>query len=167
MHLFGIFGLTLFSCYLFFVDATPPEGIYAPKCRVGEGLYDPSQAAKVPWLTVDLDLPPEQRYREIFGPFGAEMKEVIDTIKSMGTIVTGDWLIPLIEHLMQFAHDELFPSKYAKEIDGIAESTGLSVADLAMMNIYYELSRFCTSIVAEASNGQVFHARNLGLILFK
>jgi acid ceramidase len=161
MQLFITVGLTtLFSCLLF-ADATPPEGIYAPKCRVGEGLYDPAQAAVVPWLTVDLDLPPELRYREIYGPFGAGMKEVIDTIKMMGTIVTGDFLIPLIEHLMQYAHDELFPSKYAKEIDGIAESTGLSVADLAMMNIYYELSRFCTSIVAENTNGQVFHARNL------
>jgi acid ceramidase len=157
MQLLTIFGLTLLS----FAVATPPEGLYAPKCRVGEGLYDPAQAAKVPWLTVDLDLPPQERYRAIFGPFSDGMKDVIDTIKLMATIVPGDWLMPLIEHLMQYAHDELFPSKYAQEIDGIAEATGISVADLSMMNIYYELSRFCTSIVAQASSGQIFHARNL------
>ena len=33
---------------------------------------------------------------------------------------------------MQYAHDELFPSKYAKEIEGIAEGTGISVADLSV-----------------------------------
>ena len=128
----SILGLTLIG----FAVATPPEGIYAPQCRVGEGLYDPSQAAKVPWLTVNLDLPPEQRYRNILGPFAAGMKDAIDTIKMMGTIVPGDWLIPLIEHMMQYAHDELFPTEYAREIEGIAEATGISVADLSMMNIY-------------------------------
>uniref|UniRef100_A0AC34R5Y6 Ceramidase n=1 Tax=Panagrolaimus sp. JU765 TaxID=591449 RepID=A0AC34R5Y6_9BILA len=143
------------------IVATPPEGKFAPKCVVGSGIYDPAKAGEVPWLTVDLDLPPEERYKRIVAPFAEGMKEVIDTIKQMAQLIPGDFLIPLLEELMQHAHDLLFPREYALEIDGIAEATGISVADLSMMNIYYELSRFCTSIVAQDVNGQTYHARNL------
>lgn len=44
---------------------------------------------------------------------------------------------------------------------GIAKVTGVKVADLAMLNVFYELSRFCTSIVAESPWGKLYHARNL------
>ena len=29
------------------------------------------------------------------------------------------------------------------------------------MNLYYELTAFCTSIVAQRSNGTIYHGRNL------
>ncbi|KAE9551896.1 hypothetical protein FO519_004887 [Halicephalobus sp. NKZ332] len=140
----------------------PPPEPFGAKCEVGNGtLYDPLKASQVPWLTVDLDLPPQERFKNVVGPFADGMRDVIDTIKLMATIIPGDFLVPLLEQLMQYAHDELFPLEYRLEIEGIAEATGISVADLAMMNIYYELSRFCTSIVAQDLNGQTFHARNL------
>lgn len=43
----------------------------------------------------------------------------------------------------------------------MAQASGVPVAHLTMMNMFYELSRFCTSIIAQSPAGQMFHARNL------
>ncbi|KAI1718773.1 linear amide c-N hydrolase, choloylglycine hydrolase family domain-containing protein [Ditylenchus destructor] len=106
--------------------------LYSSKCMVGQSL--PANVYAVPWITVDLDLPPKQRFQQAYGPFAEEIKDVVEI---------------------------LFPSPYREEIEGIAEATGISIADLAMLNIFYEISRFCTSIVAENGNGELYHARNL------
>jgi len=61
-----------------------------------------------------------------------------------------------------------FPDNYSDEIRGIwrtidAEGYGdrLSVGELAAINLMYELTVFCTSILAEDSDGNVYHGRNL------
>ena len=136
MQLFIIASFSLVFLASGVLSDAPPYP-YNAQCEVGNGsLYDPANSFEVPWLTIDLDLPPEERFKNVVGPFGPGMKEVIDTIKKMATIIPGDFLIPLLEEAMQYAHDQLFPEEYRKEIDGIAEATGLSVADLSMMNIY-------------------------------
>ena len=134
LFLVGSFSL-IFLASGVLSDAPPPP--FNAYCEAGNGsLYDPINSYEVPWLTVDLDLPPEERFKRVVGPFADGMKEVIDTIKTMASIIPGDFLVPLLEQLMQYAHDELFPVEYRKEIEGIAEATGISVADLSMMNIY-------------------------------
>ncbi|KAI6243753.1 N-acylethanolamine-hydrolyzing acid amidase [Aphelenchoides fujianensis] len=44
---------------------------------------------------------------------------------------------------------------------GIANISGVPLEDLALLNAFYEISRFCTSILAETSDGHLLHARNL------
>ncbi|KAK5971187.1 CBAH domain-containing protein, partial [Trichostrongylus colubriformis] len=45
---------------------------------------------------------------------------------------------------------------------GIADEIGVNLGQLAFLNIFYELSRFCTSVVAQPpGNKDMFHARNL------
>ena len=50
---------------------------------------------------------------------------------------------------------------YKSEIEGLSKCTGLSVYNLTAANLIYDISAFCTSIVAENSNGEIFHGRNL------
>lgn len=48
-------------------DYTPLPSPYSDYCILddNENLYDPSDANKVKWYTVDLDGPPEEHFREI------------------------------------------------------------------------------------------------------
>lgn len=49
---------------------------------------------------------------------------------------------------------------------GIAAATGIDPAAVVLYNIAYELEGGCTSIVAENTNNEIFHARNLDFGLF-
>ncbi|KAI1730429.1 beta subunit of n-acylethanolamine-hydrolyzing acid amidase domain-containing protein [Ditylenchus destructor] len=133
--------------------------LYSSKCMVDQSL--PANVYAVPWITVDLDLPPRQRFQQAYGPFAEEIKDVVEIVKSFIRSLLGQFTVNVLETIMTQAHAKLFPSPYKEEIEGIAEATGISVADLAMLNIFYEISRFCTSIVAENGNGELYHARNL------
>uniref|UniRef100_A0A914CA70 ceramidase n=1 Tax=Acrobeloides nanus TaxID=290746 RepID=A0A914CA70_9BILA len=98
-------------------DVHPPIGDFTPKCLAGNGsLYDPAKSSEVPWLTVDLDLPYEQRYANVVKPFADDMKKVIAIVKEMAQIFLGNNSISAIDALMQHAFDELFPPSYREEI---------------------------------------------------
>jgi len=138
---------------------TPPEP-YSARCLVGEAsVYDPNEANQVPWYNVNLDAPAKDRFREIAGSHARNIKEVIDVVKTMGAAVQ-EWLIPFIEYLMTDVHQRL-PEPFKTELEGMAEASGISIEDLTMMNLFYELSRFCTSIVAYNTKGEMYHGRNL------
>uniref|UniRef100_A0A915DHH5 Uncharacterized protein n=1 Tax=Ditylenchus dipsaci TaxID=166011 RepID=A0A915DHH5_9BILA len=79
----------------FYVSRRPSfvPDLYSSKCRVKEDLFEPIKPLIVPWITVDLDLPPVYRFKKLF-----------------------------------------------VRIPGIAVATEIPVAELAMLNIFYELS---------------------------
>jgi penicillin V acylase-like amidase (Ntn superfamily) len=58
-------------------------------------------------------------------------------------------------------NDYYFPSEYAQEISGCAQAMGIETGWLAFMNLGYEVSDACTSIVAQTVDGKIYHARNL------
>ena len=53
------------------------------------------------------------------------------------------------------------PQPYAGEIAGIEAATNISALDLFVVNIMYEVSGACTSIVAQDASGHILHGRNL------
>jgi len=59
------------------------------------------------------------------------------------------------------AINDFFPTDYAQEIQGCAQQFGISYGWLTLMNLGYEASDACTSIVAETVDGKIFHARNM------
>jgi len=56
---------------------------------------------------------------------------------------------------------ELMPYEYAQEIQGCAAAADIELGWTAILNIAYELSDACTSIVAQSPDGMIHHARNL------
>lgn len=62
---------------------------------------------------------------------------------------------------------ESFPEPYRQEILGMSNATGIGVEDFMLLNVFYELSSSCSSIVAQDFQGEIFLARNLdfGLLL--
>uniref|UniRef100_A0A0K0E2W1 Ceramidase n=1 Tax=Strongyloides stercoralis TaxID=6248 RepID=A0A0K0E2W1_STRER len=133
---------------------------FTPHCEVGNNLYTPETLQHVPWFNINLDLPPRQRYKIVAEALSKEMRDVIATLKEFIGIL-GPLPMEILENLMQNAYENHFPRTYREEIEGISEASGVSIADMALMNIFYELSRFCTSIVADNNNNEIFHARNL------
>lgn len=77
------------------------------------------------------------------------------------------------EELMDYNGDNLinlvnsFPEPYISEINGMSVATNISIKNFMLLNIFYEISTICSSIVAKDTNGKIFHARNLdfGLLL--
>lgn len=62
------------------------------------------------------------------------------------------------------------PNEYLREMQGIATASMLTLDEIVMANVFYEItsvgktpwdvSRSCTSLVAQRSNGTVYIARN-------
>lgn len=105
---------------------------------------------------VDLDAPAPQRWAHIvqprkhfFAPLLAFLaKEIPASVR------------PLIDELMADLDDYL-PAPYPDELRGISTAANVSLGDVVLMNLFYELNSACTSIVACNANGSVWHARNL------
>jgi len=114
---------------------------------------EPIQAKR---YNLNLDLPPQQRWQEIakdYKSFGASlMNDVKDFFPPH--------LLPFLERIALYA-DEHFPAPYPDEMRGYAEGLNVSFNDVVLYNLFYELTAYCTSIVAQDKTGNIYHARNL------
>jgi hypothetical protein len=66
-----------------------------------------------------------------------------------------------IEDLGEELNQNYFPPDYAAEIVGCANAMGVPLGWITLMQLGYELSEGCTSIVAQANDGTIWHARNM------
>ncbi|XP_034387709.1 N-acylethanolamine-hydrolyzing acid amidase-like isoform X2 [Cyclopterus lumpus] len=62
---------------------------------------------------------------------------------------------PLVKDLEKY-----IPQPYGGEIRGLASHLG-DISDVIILNFAYEISAFCTSIVAQDEKGHMYHGRNL------
>ena len=123
--------------------------------------------------TINLDLPAEERWREVGEDNAAELALLLDEITSL----LPSTLIELI-HKLGINLDKLLPQPYGLELQGLAQAANVSLTNLVLGNLVYELTAYdrssdlhrstrvlsrmgCTSIVAQAENGTMYHARNL------
>ncbi|XP_038647645.1 N-acylethanolamine-hydrolyzing acid amidase-like isoform X2 [Scyliorhinus canicula] len=70
------------------------------------------------------------------------------------------WVISIVETLAAQL-GTILPQPYEAEIRGICKALGLKLGDGLLINLFYEISGFCTSIVAQDSGGNIYHGRNL------
>ena len=99
----------------------------------------------------------------IVTPKAATMQKLIDTFLHGGMANR-----TIVKLLLAGAADlemERMPQDFVKEIKGIAKATKINVG-MWVLNMMYELSGFCTSVVAQDDNGQVWHGRNLDFYFF-
>ena len=111
-----------------------------------------------PTFTIDLDKPPESRWNEVTKVYGAQIysfrSQMIKLFKIPKEILA----------LMESQAPALLaylPREYAGEIVGIAHDIGISVTDMIFVNILYDITAACTSIVAQTSDNKIIHGRNL------
>ncbi|CAB3408548.1 unnamed protein product [Caenorhabditis bovis] len=153
----------IFAVYAKHVELPAP---YKDHCILDDkkNLYDPAKSFEIPWFEVNLDAPPQERWKQIGAAY---KKEIADLI---GVLI--DLITPVFPDAVKFADDvfgelaQKLPQPYRDEIKSIAEVTGIPIGQITMYNIFYEIFTVCTSIVAQDERGHLIHARNLDFGLF-
>ncbi len=128
---------------------------------------------------VNLDLPPEQRWIEPLQPFVTTFNEILSVLDkllpattpkldALGTLIAGflgqPYQVPRPpkRHTFPLSFSSPLLMGYLQdEMKGVAKALNTSLGIIAIANLGYEVTAFCTSIVAQATDGSVFHARNL------
>lgn len=111
-----------------------------------------------PVVNVSLDDAPEVRWAPLLKVFDVKYlkKAAAEVIDSTVPKWVHHALAPVVA-----AMEKYIPQPYAGEIRGMASHFGASLSDIIVLNFAYEISAFCTSIVAQDTSGHVYHGRNL------
>jgi hypothetical protein len=124
-----------------------------------------------PKVIIDLQMEPEDRWDAVLRKqlslwgWNATFGAIIADFESMipgghqWFVSHDDQLIKLLDH---------YPEEYAREIRGMyATCTDLGHEDdillgqLAALQLYYEMTAFCTGIIVETPEGEILHGRNM------
>jgi len=123
-----------------------------------------------PTYTVDLDLPPRQRWQaavqEVLTVHGFENSygPLLGSITSFLPAPVLKIMEPILDVLDSAMGDfgqEILGIFEVFQQQGLDKSANVTLGDLVAMNIVYELTAFCTSVTAQNTNGTIFHGRNL------
>ncbi|XP_060564846.1 N-acylethanolamine-hydrolyzing acid amidase-like [Ruditapes philippinarum] len=135
-------GCLILCCYagILFASFSPVKGLIKPPKK----------------YVVNLDVEPEKRWQEV----ALDHTFLIKDIQSIVTSVIPKDILPYIE-LIATDIDYYLPKPYAGEMRGFAKVLNISVGDIVMTNLIYDVSAFCTSIISQDDKGQIWHSRNL------
>ncbi|XP_064597794.1 N-acylethanolamine-hydrolyzing acid amidase-like [Liolophura sinensis] len=106
--------------------------------------------------TVNVEDPPETRWVQVLKDFKFMVPELNKTVQ---TLVPAEF-IPLAEQIGAQL-DKSIIQPFADEIKGVAKIFGLPLGEMVLLNIIYDMTAFCTSVVAQDSAGNIWHTRNL------
>ncbi|MCJ8734127.1 hypothetical protein PDJAM_G00231700 [Pangasius djambal] len=140
--------------------------LHGEECRTG--MYPPKGPtfqSNVTWYTLDLDLPPTQRWTHVIKEKKAELAAMIQAIKDLANGFFHGKLLHLVDTELPLIVDML-PYPFNEEIKGIASVSDVPLGEVVLFNIFYEVFTVCTSVVTEDLNGNIYHARNLDFGLF-
>eukprot|EP00759_Apiculatamorpha_spiralis_P052126 PhF_6_TR5610/c0_g1_i1/m.8102 len=120
-----------------------------------------TSAFSVPRFQVDLDVPAKQRWSHIIDQYRELLRGVEanldDTIKAfapkMGGAATSitEWCAGVGSRWVL----------YKDELEGIAERCGISLGRLVLMQLVYEASARCTSVISATADGTPVHSRTM------
>jgi hypothetical protein len=116
----------------------------------------PLKASEPETFTVDLDLPPVQRWQQVI----AAKNESLWIFKSYIESQLPSSFKTIYAVFPEFVA-KLYNKEFAEEIAGIAELAKLEYGFTFFLNFMYEMNAYCTSIVAQAEDGTIIHGRNL------
>ncbi|XP_077157255.1 N-acylethanolamine-hydrolyzing acid amidase [Paroedura picta] len=107
---------------------------------------------------VSLDVAPEHRWEPVVSYFDpaflrAALLRIIDSVVPRWVHAV---IRPIAEELEFYV-----PEPFAGEIRGICRALGVNIGDGLLLNLAYESTAYCTSIIAQDNNGNIFHGRNL------
>eukprot|EP00053_Salpingoeca_punica_P005757 m.56378 g.56378 ORF g.56378 m.56378 type:complete len:386 (-) comp13385_c0_seq2:409-1566(-) len=137
----------------------------AEHCKMPQNAYPPPAANALRWVDINLDDDPLNRWTAVVQPMS---KQILDMINSVVELLPAGLRAKLMQRLDKRAPELVaaMPYPYNQEILGISQATGIDLGLLFLYNVAYELEGVCTSIVAQNTDGSVYHARNLDFGLF-
>jgi N-(long-chain-acyl)ethanolamine deacylase len=119
-------------------------------------VIDGAYAPRAPHYVVDLDAPAETRWSHVVSAYKNDYGPILKYIYSIIPERIAKLLMPVLDDI-----DKYLPGEYPNECRGVANATGLPLGDIVILNLVYDLTAFCTSILAQHQNGTIFHSRNL------
>ncbi|XP_077092187.1 N-acylsphingosine amidohydrolase (acid ceramidase) 1a isoform X3 [Siphateles boraxobius] len=125
-------GVMLHSLLLYLQLEDCRQGMFPPK--------GPTFKGNVSWYTVNLDLPPSERWTQVIKNKNTELFTMVQTIKDIAKDFFHGKLIDLVDEELPLIVDTL-PHPFNEEIKGIAAVSGIPL-------------------------GNIYHARNLDFGLF-
>jgi len=121
-------------------------------------LADPPIPA--PKFTIDLDADPVTRWQPIVAQFRNDYGPILAYLDQYYP----PWMQPIFDPIVA-QWDQYIPQPYADELRGVAAafngSSGMDLGKVVLLNLIYDFSAFCTSIVAQNAQGSIYHVRNL------
>ncbi|XP_044536210.1 N-acylethanolamine-hydrolyzing acid amidase [Gracilinanus agilis] len=111
-----------------------------------------------PRFNVSLDEAATQRWLPVLRHFDPGfLREALATI--IGESVPS-WVRAVIKPVAE-EMEKFLPQPFEGEIRGMCDSLNLDVGNCILINLAYEFSAFCTSIIAQDVGGNIYHGRNL------
>ncbi|XP_058049452.1 N-acylethanolamine-hydrolyzing acid amidase [Ahaetulla prasina] len=109
-------------------------------------------------FNVSLDSPPESRWAPVGRHFDpAFMRAVVGHVIDS---VIPKWVHEVVRRVAEDL-EAYIPQPYEGEIRGLSKMFGVNVGDGVLLNLAYEFTAFCTSIVAQDKQGNIYHGRNM------
>lgn len=111
-----------------------------------------------PLFNVSLDASPQLRWLPVLQHYDR------DFLRSAMAHIIQDYVPPWVLALIRKVVRELelfLPQPFTDEIRGMCDALDFNLVDCVLLNLAYEFSAFCTSIVAQDSKGHIYHGRNL------
>lgn len=109
-----------------------------------------------PIFKIDLDLPPQERFKEV-------VLAKYDEIHTLVKILFSQFPVPEFLFRAVGFYEELVYQHHEcyEELKGLAKYTDLSFGEVFLVNFVYEILASCTSIVTIDKHGNIIHGRNL------
>jgi hypothetical protein len=101
-------------------------------------------AKPLDWFTVDLDKDPQDRWTELMQAKKNETLAVLDFVFDKIPKAIRPLALKVVDDAEHF-----WPLQIREELQGVADTLGIDVAEIFTMNLFYELNSGCTSIVAQ------------------
>ncbi|KAL5013936.1 hypothetical protein ScPMuIL_008206 [Solemya velum] len=109
-----------------------------------------------PVYSVDLNNPARTRWNHVTQDYKYMVPQIE---KTLSQLVPSE-VRPVVDLIAERLDDTIL-EPYADEMRGIAEVFGVKLGDIVLLNLIYDITAWCTSIVAMDDHGVVWHARNL------
>jgi N-acylethanolamine-hydrolysing acid amidase len=147
--------LVLFSTniqILFGNVATPHRHSHqeSHNCRVDPKIYN-----------ISLDSDPHHRWDHLIADFPNMRNDSLEVLyAALKREGIPNEIVPWLNKIAA-AISTMIPEPFRSELEGIADRLDIDIGFVTMMNIGYDFSAYCTSIVASDKDGQIWHGRNL------
>jgi len=149
-------SLLAFIC-LYIISVYSNEESMQAKCHMTPA-YPPPNDRLIGSYVINLDDNASQRWVKPTNDFKDDIANVVD-------LTMGAWFMtPFRARIDSIGVDNLLkrlPYDWGNEIISIANIINRSRTDVYLYNLAYSLMGFCTSIVAQDNDGNIFHGRNL------
>ncbi|XP_007495752.2 N-acylethanolamine-hydrolyzing acid amidase-like [Monodelphis domestica] len=114
-----------------------------------------------PRVTVNLDEAPEERWLPSLQRFDQDTLRAI--LRNVIQHRIPEWFNVFMKEFVDHLQGSLL-EPFVREIRGICNALNLSFVDGMLINMIYESSMLCTSILVQDANGHIYHGRNLDFV---